>query len=209
MDLLLALKQAIVDIDEDAVIEILEECIEIHEPNEIIEKGLSPGIREVGALFEDGEYFLPELMLGAEIMTSAMSVLEPLLKSSNIITKNTQVVIGTVLGDIHDIGKTLVGSLLTASGYTVHDLGNDTPIETFIEKLKDTKAEFLCLSALLTTTMSMQKEIIDRVRDEKLNVKILVGGAPVNQKWADQINADGYAGNAVGAARLIDKMVNQ
>lgn len=208
MDLINELKQAMIDINEELVIEILHKCIESFEVDEIIEYGLAVGIREVGALFEEGEYFLPELMLGAEIMTSAMNILEPLLDASNR-TTNIKVVIGTVQGDIHDIGKTLVGSMLTASGYTVHDLGNDTPIDTFIKKLRETSAQFLCLSALLTTTMSMQKEIIDRVREEKLNVKILVGGAPVNQKWADEIKADGYAGNAVGAVRLIDKMVNQ
>ena len=201
------MKQAMINIEEDTVNELLHRCIEKYEANEIIENGLALGIREVGLLFEEGEYFLPELMLGAEIMKSAMDTLEPFLTSSDINLKSTQVVIGTVEGDIHDIGKTLVGSMLTASGYRVHDLGSDTPVDSFIEKIKETSAQFLCLSALLTTTMGVQKEIIERVREERLNVKILVGGAPVNQKWADEIRADGYAGNAVEAVRLIDKMV--
>ncbi len=198
-----------IDIDEDTVDELLPRCIEKYAANDIIEKGLALGIREVGRLFEEGEYFLPELMLGAEIMKSSMNILDPILAESNISVNNTQVVIGTVQGDIHDIGKTLVSSMLTASGYTVHDLGSDTPADSFIDKLKETSSQFLCLSALLTTTMSGQREIIERVRKEGLNVKILVGGAPVNQRWADEIEADGYADNAVQAVRLIDSMVNQ
>ncbi len=209
MDLIGELRQAMIDIDEEAVDELLPKCIERHDANDIIENGLAPGIRKVGDLFEEGDYFLPELMLGAEIMKTAMNILEPILAKSNLTVKSTQVVIGTVQGDIHDIGKTLVGSMLTASGYTVHDLGSDTPVDNFIEKIKETSSQFLCLSALLTTTMGVQKEIIERVRKEGLNMKILVGGAPVNQRWADEIKADGYAGNAVQAVRLIDSMVKR
>lgn len=201
------MKQAMIDIDEDKVEELLMLCLDKYEPDVIIEKGLAPGIREVGKLFEMGDYFLPELMLGAEIMKTSMDVLDPLLVASNYSTKNAQVVIGTVQGDIHDIGKTLVGSMLTASGYTVHDLGSDIPVDKFINTIKETSSKFLCLSALLTTTMGIQREIIDKIRREGLDVKILVGGAPVNQKWADEIGADGYAGNAVDAVRLIDQMV--
>lgn len=207
MELINKMKQAMIDIDEDKVEELLMLCLDKYEPDVIIEKGLAPGIREVGKLFEMGDYFLPELMLGAEIMKTSMDVLDPLLVASNYSTKNAQVVIGTVQGDIHDIGKTLVGSMLTASGYTVHDLGSDIPVDKFINTIKETSSKFLCLSALLTTTMGIQREIIDKIRREGLDVKILVGGAPVNQKWADEIGADGYAGNAVDAVRLIDQMV--
>lgn len=207
MELINKMKQAMIDIDEDKVEELLMLCLDKYEPDVIIEKGLAPGIREVGKLFEIGDYFLPELMLGAEIMKTSMDVLDPLLVASNSSTKNAQVVIGTVQGDIHDIGKTLVGSMLTASGYTVHDLGSDIPVDKFINTIKETSSKFLCLSALLTTTMGIQREIIDKIRREGLDVKILVGGAPVNQKWADEIGADGYAGNAVDAVRLIDQMV--
>jgi corrinoid protein of di/trimethylamine methyltransferase len=207
MELINKMKQAMIDIDEDKVAELLLLCLDKYDPDEIIEKGLGPGIREIGNLFESGDYFLPELMVGAEIMKSAMGVLEPLLSSTNMSIKNAQIVIGTVQGDIHDIGKTLVGSMLTASGYTVHDLGSDVPTDVFINKIKDTSSKFLCLSALLTTTMGIQRDIIDKIRKEGLDVKILVGGAPVNQKWADEIRADGYAANAVDAVRLIDQMV--
>lgn len=207
MELINKMKQAMIDIDEDKVADLLLLCLDKYDPDEIIEKGLGPGIREIGNLFESGDYFLPELMVGAEIMKSAMGVLEPLLSSTNMSIKNAQIVIGTVQGDIHDIGKTLVGSMLTASGYTVHDLGSDVPTDVFINKIKDTSSKFLCLSALLTTTMGIQRDIIDKIRKEGLDVKILVGGAPVNQKWADEIRADGYAANAVDAVRLIDQMV--
>ncbi|MCY3410561.1 MAG: corrinoid protein [Candidatus Heimdallarchaeota archaeon] len=208
MDILEQLQQALVDLDDDKVTSLLQRCIDQYQVNEIIENGLAPGIRRVGDLFEEGEYFLPELMLGAEIMKESMETLQPLLVASEKSSKQTVIVIGTVKGDIHDIGKTLVGSLLTASGYNVHDLGNDTPTELFIEKIKETNAQFLCLSALLTTTMSVQKEIIEQVKVEGLDVRILVGGAPVNHKWAEAIGADGYASSAVEAVKLIDKMVN-
>ena len=207
MELINKIKQALIEIDEDKVRELLPLCIDKFDPDLIIEKGLTPGIREVGRLFEVGDFFLPELMIGAEIMKSSMDVIEPLLQSANKSNKNAHVVIGTVQGDIHDIGKTLVGSMLTASGYTVHDLGSDVPVDTFIEKIKETTSGFLCLSALLTTTMGIQRDIIDKIRREGLDVKILVGGAPVNQKWADEIRADGYASNAVDAVKLIDQMV--
>jgi dimethylamine corrinoid protein len=170
--------------------------------NECIEEGYVAGIREVGRLWEDGEYFLPELMQGADAMKAAMNVLRPELLSANLAgASGPKVVIGTVKGDIHDIGKTLVATFLEASGFTVNDLGRDVPPERFIDAVENEGAELVCLSALLTTTMPSQGVVVEMLREKGLRsaAAILVGGAPVTSACAEEIGADGYAANAVAA----------
>jgi len=177
--------------------------------NEVIEKGYVPGIQKVGELWEEGEYFLPELITSAECMKAAMSVLQPALSQAEIeIRSPGKAVIGTVEGDIHDIGKNLVASLLSANGYEVIDLGADVKIEKFIEAAESEGADFICLSALLTTTMVNQKKVIELLNEKDLSgrFKVLVGGAPVNQKWADDIGADGYAENAMLAVNVVKQI---
>jgi trimethylamine corrinoid protein len=173
---------------------------------EVIEKGYVPGIQRVGELWEQGEYFLPELIASAEAMKAAMAVLEPELKRKKIEARTGgKVVIGTVEGDIHDIGKNLVASMLQAAGFEVFDLGADVKLERFIEKAEAVgTGTIICLSALLTTTMSNQRRFIGLLRDKGLRAKykVLVGGAPASRKWADEIGADGYAENAVAAVKL-------
>jgi corrinoid protein of di/trimethylamine methyltransferase len=177
---------------------------------EVIEKGYVPGIQKVGDLWEKGDYFLPELITGGECMKAAMAVLQPELDKAKIQTKSKgKVVIGTVEGDIHDIGKNLVASMLSANGFEVVDLGADVKLEKFIEKAEETKADFICLSALLTTTMLGQKKAIELLKQKNLlgKYKVLVGGAPANQKWADEIGADGYAENAMLAVKLASRLM--
>jgi trimethylamine corrinoid protein len=172
---------------------------------EVIEKGYVPGLQKVGELWEKGEYFLPELISSAESMKAAMAVLQPELKKANVEAPvKGRVVIGTIEGDIHDIGKNLVASMLQAHGFDVQDLGADVKLERFIEKAEETGADFICLSALLTTTMLNQKKFIELLRSRNLagRFKVLVGGAPVTQRWASEIGADGYAENAPAAVRL-------
>lgn len=172
---------------------------------EVIEKGYVPGLRTVGELWEKGEYFLPELISSAESMKAAMAVLQPELKKAHIDAPvKGRVVIGTIEGDIHDIGKNLVASMMQAHGFDVQDLGADVKLERFIDKAEETNADFVCLSALLTTTMLNQKRFIELLRSRGLagRFKVLVGGAPVTQKWAAEIGADGYAENAPAAVRL-------
>jgi len=179
---------------------------------EVIEKGYVRGIQEVGELWEKGEYFLPELISSAECMKAAMAVLQPGLRQAKIEAPSKgRIVIGTVEGDIHDIGKNLVASMLQAHGFEVHDLGADVKLERFIEKAEETKADFVCLSALLTTTMLGQKRLIEKLKAENLTgrFKILVGGAPVTQKWAADIGADGYAENALAAVRLAVRLMGK
>jgi trimethylamine corrinoid protein len=172
---------------------------------EVIEKGYIPGIQKVGDLWEKGEYFLPELITSADCMKSAVSVLKPALEASQMKTfSRGKIVIGTVEGDIHDIGKNLVASMLSANGFDVIDLGADVKLEAFIDKALETRADFICLSALLTTTMLGQRRLIELLHERGLRrkFKVLVGGAPVSQKWATDIGADGYGENAPTAVKL-------
>jgi len=179
---------------------------------EVIERGYVPGIQKVGELWEQGEYFLPELISSAEAMKAAMARLDPELKRRNIGSHMAgRVVIGTVEGDIHDIGKNLVASMLQAGGFEVHDLGADVALERFIEKAEEVGAVLICLSALLTTTMTNQRRLLGLLRDRGLRdkYKVLVGGAPASRKWAEEIGADGYAENAVAAVKLAKSLTGR
>jgi len=180
--------------------------------NEVIEKGYVPGIQKVGDLWEKGEYFLPELITSAECMKAAIVVLRPELEKANIkLASSGRVVIGTVEGDIHDIGKNLVSSILSANGFEVIDLGADVKLEKFIQKAEDEKADLICLSALLTTTMVGQRKIVETLKERNMTgqFKVLVGGAPVTQKWAEDIGADGYGENALIAVKVAKKLMNK
>lgn len=180
----------------------LAQNLDLHE---VIEKGYIPGIQKVGELWERGEYFLPELITSAECMKAAMAVLRPAMERARMEDVSLgKVIIGTIEGDIHDIGKNLVASMLSANGFEVADLGADVKLERFIQAARDMKADFICLSALLTTTMLGQRRFIEMLKASGLRhqFKVLVGGAPVNQKWAEAIGADGYAENALAAVKL-------
>lgn len=167
-----------------------------------IDRGFVAGIREVGRLWAEGEYFLPELVQGAEAMKAAMAVLRPeLLKLGTEHEQRPQVVLGTVKGDIHDIGKSLVGTVFEANGFEVVDLGRDVTDEVFVEAVEKSGAQILGMSALLTTTMPGQGRVIELLKERGLRegLVVLVGGAPVTRRFADQIGADGYAANAMAA----------
>jgi corrinoid protein of di/trimethylamine methyltransferase len=178
-------------------------------PLEAIDSGLVPGIREAGRLWDEGEYFLPELVASAQAMKAAMAVLQPALQGGGGGRSLGRVVIGTVEGDIHDIGKTLVATLLAANGFEVHDEGADVSPARFVEKARSVGADLLCASALLTTTMSRQKDLITAVREAGLTAKVCVGGAPVTRAWAESIGADGFADNAVAAVALARRLVGR
>ena len=177
---------------------------------EVIENGFVKGIREVGRLWEEGEIFLPELVMGAEAMKRAMSVLEPELvkEASGSLPEPKKVVIGTIQGDIHDIGKTLVATMLSANGFEVEDLGADVPVEMFVEKAVDSGAVCIAVSALLTTTMPGQKKVIEELEKRGLreDIRVMVGGAPCSREWAGEIGADGYATDAVSAVELAKEL---
>jgi len=172
-----------------------------------IETGFAPGIREVGALWEAGEYFLPELVQGAEAMKAAMSVIRPALAAGHGVASKGCVVIGTVEGDLHDIGKSLVGTLLAANGYEVHDLGSSVPVEAYVQKARAVGAGIVAASALLTTTMILQRKLVEAVRAADLpsRPKVLVGGAPTSPAWAREIGAF-HAENAMSAVIVAGHM---
>lgn len=180
-------------------------------PLAIIERGLMPGLAAVGERFARGEYFLPHLIIAARGMQQAMALLEPQLRArQEPLPGAGAVVIGTVRGDIHEIGKSLVATMLAASGFQVHDLGVDVPVEAFVASVRETGASLLGLSALLTTTMTAQREVIQALIRAGLRarVKVMVGGAPVTQAWADTIGADGYAEDAVAAVALARRLAS-
>jgi corrinoid protein of di/trimethylamine methyltransferase len=200
-----------VDGDPDATFDLTQQALQAGlEPMEIIREGLMPGMNIVGEKFAEGEYFLPDLIIAANGMKNAMALLEPELSARQQTLETPGiVVIGTVKGDIHEIGKSLVATMLSANGFQVHDLGVDVPIEKFIAKIQETKANLLGLSALLTTTMTMQREVIRALDSVGLreNVKVMVGGAPVTRAWAQEIGADGYAEDAMGAVQTARRLV--
>ena len=173
------------------------------EAKDILNQGLIAGMDIVGEKMENEEMFIPEVLMAARAMGEAVEVLKPLLGEEDVATKG-KVVIGTVKGDLHDIGKNLVAMMMESAGLEVHNLGVDISSEDFINALKEHKAQVLCLSALLTTTMPAMKQTIDAVIESGIRdqVKVMVGGAPVTQSFADDIGADGYAPDAGAAAKL-------
>ncbi len=175
---------------------------------DILDDGLVPGMDVVGKKFKDKEIYLPEVLMSARAMKAAMEIIKPLLSGSSATRKGT-VILGTIKGDIHEIGKNLVGMMLEGGGYTVIDLGVDVPPEKFIEGIKKYKAKLIGMSALLTTTMPAMKTVIDMLKadNEITGIKVMVGGAPLNQEFADSIGADGYSPDAPGAVELAGKLI--
>jgi corrinoid protein of di/trimethylamine methyltransferase len=194
----------------DAVVEGTRQALaEGAEPLAIIDGGLLPGMRVVGEKYASGEYFLPNLIVSASGMKQAMTLLEPELKARRQQLKSAgTVVIGTVRGDIHEIGKSLVATMLSANGFDVHDLGVDVPVDAFVGRVRDTGANLVGLSALLTTTMHGQKDVIQALEAAGLRgkVRVMVGGAPVSKRWAEEIGADGWAQDAVAAVDLATRL---
>jgi len=171
-------------------------------PTDILDLGFVKGIEEVGDLFGRGEFFLPELVQGAEAMKAAVVVLQPAIDAAGGASRSLGVAVaGTVAGDIHEIGKTIVCSMLSAAGFTVTDVGCDVPVETFITTVRATNADLLLLSALLTTTMPNQQKTIEALKAAGLrdSVKVMIGGAPTTRAWAEEIGADGYSEDAIEA----------
>jgi trimethylamine corrinoid protein len=177
-------------------------------PGDIMQNGFVKGIREIGDLFESGEVFLPELMMAADAMAGATEIANAALEIGEAESKGT-VVIGTVQGDVHDIGKTIVIAYLKANGYEVADLGRDVAADAFIARATELNADIIGMSALLTTTMEEQRKIIKIVKEQGLPFKTVVGGAPCTQRWADQIGADAYAEDANDGVRKMDALLGK
>ncbi len=177
--------------------------------SDILNQGLIAGMDIVGGKMETGEMFIPEVLMAAQAMGACVEILKPHLADGDGSTRGT-VIIGTVKGDLHDIGKNLVTMMLESAGLNVYDLGIDIPPEEFVTQIKEKKAQIVCLSALLTTTMPMLEQTIEAIKSAGLRdqVKIMVGGAPVNQEYANKVGADSYAPDAGLAARLAKEMVH-
>jgi len=177
---------------------------------EIMNKGLVSGMEIVSKKFKNNEIFIPEVLISARAMNTGLAILKPLLVESNVQPKG-KVVIGTVKGDLHDIGKNIVAMLLQGAGFDVIDLGADVPKEKFLEFVKKEKADILGMSALLTTTMLYMKETIEAFKEEGIrqDVKVIIGGAPVTESYASQIEADGYAPDAASAADLSKRLLGK
>ena len=205
------LAQAVIDGEPEQAEALAQQALEQGvDPLACINRGLMVGIQKVGELFSEGEYFLPELINGADAMKQALDVLEPSLMGGQAREVVGRVVIGTVKGDLHEIGKTLVATMLTANGFKVTDIGVDKSPEEFVAAIRAADADLVGCSALLTTTMLQQKKLVEAIKEAGLRdkVKIMVGGAPVTESFAKEIGADGYAEDAISAVDLAFRLID-
>lgn len=196
--------QGIIDGDMEAVKTRVNEAVQAQLPaGTILKEGLVPAMAEVGRLFEEGEYFVPEMLVAARAMQGGLEILKPLLVAADVKPAG-KVIIGTVKGDLHDIGKNLVAIMMEGAGFEIHDLGTDVTPEKFVEAVNTFQPNIICMSALLTTTMTNMGVTVEALRQAGLRekVKIMIGGAPITDTYANQIGADGYAPDASSAARL-------
>lgn len=208
-ELLGELSRAVVEGDDQKAALLAAEALTLGIPAlDAFNHGMVPGIAQAGRLWEEGEYFLPELVTAASAMKAGMAVLRPALLAAGGSESSGRAVIGTVEGDIHDIGKTLVATMLTASSFTVHDLGTSVPVASFLTAARELDADLVCASALLTTTMGRQRDLVAAIRHAGLPVRVLVGGAPVTREWATGIGVDGWADNAVSAVQVARTLVS-
>ncbi|MHA1973982.1 MAG: cobalamin B12-binding domain-containing protein [Candidatus Hodarchaeales archaeon] len=202
---------SVVDLDMEKSLSLAQQAIDQKLPLlEVIEKGFAKGIRKVGELWDEGEFFLPELMRGAQIMQKALEIIQPHLEKEKEKRKTKgKILMATIEGDIHSIGKTIVATMLRANGFDVIDLGADVKIDLIIEEALKNDVDIIGLSALLTTTMIGQKTAIERLegRGVRAKFKVILGGAPVTEKWVAECKADGYAENAVSAVRLAERLL--
>lgn len=207
------IKDAIVDGDEDLAVELAERVIaEKADPVQAVQLGFIKGIEEVGASWISGEAFLPDVMMAADAMKAGMDVLEEVLaagEGEGAYEDKGKIVLGTVAGDIHDIGKNIVGALLTSAGFKVYDIGIDQQPEDFVKKANEVGAKILAASSLLTTTMKSQKVLIEYLVEQNIRdqYKVIIGGGPTSAKWGEEIGADGWAETADEAVLLCKKLL--
>lgn len=206
----LTLFDAVLKGRKEKVLPLLKEALTTADAKQVLDSEILPALLQAGKKYESGKYFLPQLLQCAESVKTALKVLEPLLVEQNAdISKKGKVVLATVQGDIHDIGKNIVGLMLKNHGFDVIDLGKDVPAEKIVKAAKENNADIVGLSALITTTMMEMKTVIDMLKAENLSCKVMVGGAVVNQAFADEIGADGYSPDAIRAVQLAEKMMKK
>jgi len=212
-ELLNRVKELLANIEIDKVKDAVEEALKAGIPAiRIIEEGLGEGMRIVGDKFEKGEYFLAELVAAGETFKEVLEMLKPkLMQEGKALKKLGRVVIGTVRGDLHDIGKNIVATMLESAGFEVYDLGVDVPPEEFVNKAKEVNADIVAMSALLTTTMIEMKNVIEELKKAGIRdkVKVIIGGAPITEEFAREIGADAYAEDAVKAVEVCKRLIGK
>jgi len=207
-DVLEKLKNGVIEYDEDIVIEAANKALAIGmEAFDAVFNGLVPGMEEVGRLYEEQEYFVPEMLMCADAMYAGLEILKPHLNKKEGGIKG-QVVMGVVQGDVHDIGKNIVKMMFDVAGFEVHDLGKDVPLEKFVEEQLRTDAELVCLSAMMTTTMVGMQDVIKMIKERNPKARIMIGGAPVTGDIANKWGADGYAKDANNALKDAIRMIS-
>ncbi len=210
LDYLTKIAEAVLKGDEKLVTQMVDEALAARvAAKEILDKGLIPGIQTLGQLFKDGQAYLPEVLISARTMRIGIDKLTPLFTSQDI-PKKGAVVMGTVAGDVHDIGKNLVRMMLECNGYKVHDLGQDVPASLFVKATHDIKPDIVAMSALLTTTLTHIPQVVKALEQAgvRSKVKIMIGGAPITRQFADKIGVEGYADNCASAVDEADRLVS-
>ena len=208
-ELLAELARCVLEMEDDAVSAVAQQYVaEGHDPLDGILLGLVAGMNRASELYEQEEYFIPELLICSSAMYNGLDVLRPLIPQSGFGGKG-KIVIGVVQGDTHDIGKNLVKIMLESAGYQVTDLGRDIPAERFVAQARETGADVVALSTLMSTSMEHMKQVVDQLKEAGLGgqVKVMIGGGPISQAFADKIGADGYAPNATEAVKLVDRLL--
>lgn len=204
------LSDSVVNMEEEKTVELSKMCIERGiNAYEAIDKGLGDGMNRAGALYEEGEYYIPELLMCSDAMYAGINIIKPHLEKKEA-EKKHKVVIGVVQGDTHDIGKNLVKIMMETEGFEVIDLGRDVPIRNFVDTAKEVEASIIVLSTLMTTTMDGMAEVVKILEKENLRdkVKVMIGGGPISQRFADKIGADGYTTDASKAAKFAKTLVS-
>ena len=210
-ELLKTLSDGVVEFQEDAVKQAAQQVLaEGFDAYDAVMNGLAAGMEKVGDLYDQHEYFVPELLMAADALYAGLDILKPHIKMDSLDQRlKGQVVIGTVQGDVHDIGKNLIKMMFEVAGFTVHDLGRDVPLEKFAEEQMRTDSEIVALSAMMTTTMMGMKKVVEMIKARNPNVKIMLGGAPLTSDVAKLFGADGYAASAGNAVQEAIKMIAQ
>lgn len=206
-ELLKRIHDSVVEFEEDTSVKLCTEALdEGIDPYDAIMEGLAAGMETVGSLYEQKEYFVPELLLASDAMYAGLDVLRPHVKVDKSVKVAGKIIMGVIEGDIHDIGKTLVKTMFEAAGWEIYDLGKDVKLKKFVEELKRTKADVVALSALMTTSMLAMPKVIDMLKAQVPEVIVLVGGAPLSSVIAKQYGADGYAKDAIAAVQEADRL---
>lgn len=208
-ELLAKLSECVVDMEEDEVIEVAKKYIEEGYPAfDGIMDGLVDGMNKVSDLYDEEEYFVTDVLLCSDAMYAGLDVLRPHIPAVENQSKKPKAVIGVVEGDTHDIGKNLVKIMLDTAGFDMYDLGRDVELDKFVEKAIEVDADFVCMSTLMTTTMDGMRVVVEKLKEKGIRdkVKVMVGGSPISQKYADEIGADGYSVNAVKAVKVAKKL---